>query len=222
MTTSPIFIFHIGAGAIGLLSGAASMFFRKGSRPHRTAGNIFFISMLGMSASAAYLAFLQPVMLSVLNGILAFYLVATAWMTVKRKAGEVGAFEIGGLLAVLAIAAGFLSFGVEAANSETRLKDGFSAAHYYFFGVVAVLCAALDMRLILRGGVSGAQRIARHLWRMCFAMWMATTAFFLGQEKLFPELVRETQIFYAPVILVAVLMMFWLRRVLFTNRYKTR
>ena len=51
----PILIIHICGGLVGLLSGVAALSFRKGSPRHRMAGNIFFISMLTMASTAAYL-----------------------------------------------------------------------------------------------------------------------------------------------------------------------
>src|SRR3979490_3002702 len=117
MTLSPLVIFHICVGTIGILSGAAALFFLKGSRQHRAAGNIFFTSMLSLSASGAYLAFLMPVMVSVVAGILTFYLVATGWLTVMRKEGETGLFEFGLLLVVLADGGGGVIFCGEGDNN---------------------------------------------------------------------------------------------------------
>ena len=56
---SPQVLFPICAGILGLLSGAVAMSFRKGSRRHRVAGNVFFISMLSLGASGAYLALID-------------------------------------------------------------------------------------------------------------------------------------------------------------------
>ncbi len=171
MAFSPVLFFHICAGALGLLSGGAAMSFRKGSRLHRTSGNVFFISMLSLSASGAYIAaFMKPNMGNVFGGVLTFYLVATGWLTVMRKEGETGPFEFCLLLVALAEGAGGLIFGWEAANSATGLMDGYPAVLYFVFGSVALSCAASDVRMFIRGGVSGAQRIARHLWRMCLAL----------------------------------------------------
>ena len=39
---------HISMGMLGLVSGAAAMTFRKGSRPHRQSGNVFFVSMIAV------------------------------------------------------------------------------------------------------------------------------------------------------------------------------
>ena len=61
------------------------MSFRKGSSPDRAAGNVFFISMLSLSASGAYLALMKHQMNNVFGGVLTFYMVATAWVTVRRK-----------------------------------------------------------------------------------------------------------------------------------------
>jgi hypothetical protein len=221
MTTT--LMFHVTAGAIGLLSGAAALAFRKGSPPHRAAGNLFLVAILAMSASGAYVALTKPVAAS-LNGLVAaltLYLAATAWMTVRRKAGEIGLSEYGALLMALATGAAGLAFGWQAATSEAP-KDGIPAAMYYVFAGVALFAAALDVRMIARGGVAGAQRIARHLWRMCFALLIGATAFFIGQAKVFPPSVRETQILVAPVIAIVVLMVFWLVRVRFTKWYRAR
>lgn len=219
-------IFHISAGAFGLLSGAAALFSQKGSDLHRAAGKIFVLSMLTLIASATVLEYWKPEGSNILGTIFPFYVVATAWMTVKRKAGEIGRFEWGALVVVLAIGAGNVISGLEAANSETGLKYGFTAGFHYFWAGVAAFFAAGDARLIYRRGISGAQRIARHLWRMCFALLSAAGAFFLGQAQVFPDSIRDTQIFsvpinFAPVIIIAVLLFFWLFRVLFTNLHKT-
>jgi len=73
------------------------MSFRKGSSPHRAAGNVFFISMLSLSASGAYLALMKHQMNNVFGGVLTFYMVATAWVTVRRKDkdGQTGIFDWG-------------------------------------------------------------------------------------------------------------------------------
>jgi hypothetical protein len=221
MKYSPILMVHICAAIIGLLAGYPALFFRKGSRLHRSAGNVFFVSMLIMSASGAYMAaFVKPNMGNVFGGVLTFYLVATGWLTVMRKEGETGLIEFGLLLVALAQGAGGLIFSWEAANSATGLKDGYPAAMYFVFGSLVLSFAAWDVRMFIHGGVSGAQRIGRHLWRMCFALLIAAASFFLGKQQHFPEAIRGTQLLNAPIILVAASMIFWLLRVRLTNTYK--
>src|SRR5258707_14386923 len=100
MAYSTLLIFHICGATVGLLSGTAALIFRKGFRLHRAAGNVFFVAMLVMSASGAGIAaFLKPNMGNVFGGGVTFYLVATGWLTVLRKEGEIG-FAVCGLLLV--------------------------------------------------------------------------------------------------------------------------
>jgi hypothetical protein len=67
---------------------------------------------------------------------------------------------------------------------------------YFFLGSVALLSAAEDVRMLWHGGVSGALRIARHLWRMCFALFIASASLFLARPQLFPALLRKTGIVF--------------------------
>jgi len=212
MTITPLAVFHISAGTIGLLSGAAAFIFRKGSVRHRTAGKVFIISMISMAASASVLAYLLQDLTRVLGGITTIYVVVTAWMTLRRKQGETGRFEIVAfLVAVVAITA-YLAFGLEATNNATGLVDGHPAGFHYFYAALTAVFAAGDLRLILRGGISGAQRIARHLWRMCYAVFVAAGSLFLGQMQIFPEFIQDTNVLFVLPFVPLVLMIFWLKK----------
>jgi len=83
-----VLILHIGGGSVGILAGATALFVRKGSPLHRLAGNIFFVAMLTMSGIGACVAPFLPDRGSAVMGAFTFYLVASAWMTVRRKAGR--------------------------------------------------------------------------------------------------------------------------------------
>jgi hypothetical protein len=221
MLSSPILLLHISGGGIGLLSGAAALSFRKGSRPHGVAGNVFFISMLTASAAGSYLAFRNSEMDNVFGGVLTVYLVTTAWVTARRRNGETGIFDWIGLLVALAIAAVAVTYGIEAAYSQTGAKDGIPAASYALPGSVALLSTIGDARMLLRGGLCGAQRIARHLWRMCFALFVASASIFMARPQLFPAVLTKTHVLFLLGILPLILMVFWLARVFFTNAFKS-
>jgi len=159
---------------------------------------------------------------NVFGGVLTFYLVATAWVTARRRGRETSIFDWIALLFILAVGAGTVTFGVEAASSPTGSKDGLSAGIYFFLGSVALLSAAGDIRMIVRGGVSGTQRIARHLWRMSFALFVASASIFLARPHLFPAILRRTHVLLLLGILPLILMIFWVFRVGFTNADKRR
>jgi len=86
-------------------------------------------------------------------------------------------------------------------------------------GVVATLATIGDIRLLVRDGIAGTQRIARHLWRMCFAFFIAAGSIFLARQHLFPVIMRKTGTLYFLSFLPLILMIFWLFRVRLSKRF---
>lgn len=208
----PILVIHICAGLVGLLSGAAAMSLRKGSRSHGLAGNVFVVAMLVMGSSAAYLG-------NVFGGLFVCYLVGTAWLTARRRGGETSVFDWVALVFAMAFGVLTLMQGMEVAKSPKGSLNGVPAGMFFFLGSVGLLAAAGDIRMLARG-VLGAKRVVRHLWRMCFSFFIATGSFFLGQQQVFPAFLRGTKILFLLAILPLILMIFWLIRVSFTNAHK--
>jgi hypothetical protein len=219
---SPLLLLHIIAGTLGMLSGFVAVFLLKGSRRHGLAGTVFVIAMLCLSASGVILATMKSQPGNILGGTLTFYLVATAWITARRRDGEPGILDWGAFLVVLALAAVEVTCGTEAAMSPTGLKYDYPPGPYFFLGSVALLAAVGDVRMLVRRGISGTARIARHLWRMCFALFIAALSIFLARQQLFPALLRRTGILFLLSFLPLMLMIFWLVRVRFTKAYKMR
>lgn len=198
---------HILAGVLSLMAGAVALYAAKGQRLHRRSGLAFVWVMLFMSASGTVLATMKPkAALSVYGGLLTFYMVTTGVLTVRRLSPRFA--WIDGAAMVLAVVLGL--YGV--LRGLDLLAAGKSGGVYVAFGVAALIGAHGDWRVLRRGASKGAQRIARHLWRMCFAMFMATTSFFLGQAKLFPAPLRQSQILAIPVLIVVLAMLYWLAR----------
>jgi len=219
---SPLLLLHIVTGTLGMLSGFVAVFLRKGSREHGLAGNVFFVSMLILSSTGVYLAFVKSLPGNIPGGTLTFYLVATAWMTARRRDGEASILDLGALLVSLALFVLIATWGVEAANSPTGLKYGYPVGPYIFLGSVTLLAAIGDVRLLVRGGISGTQRIARHLWRMCFALFIAAASIFLARQQVFPALLRKTGVLFFLSVLPLILMIFWLVRVRFAAAYREK
>ncbi|MDX1522170.1 MAG: hypothetical protein R3264_11120 [Anaerolineae bacterium] len=214
--------FHIIAGFIGLGSGAVALFARKGATLHRKSGMIFVYAMLVMAGSGAVMAATLPSQrFSVIAGVLTFYLVSTALLTVRPRAVGFRWVDLGAMLVALGVGIAGITLGLKGMNNATGTIDGQApSAAGFIFGAVALLAALGDTRMILSGGIQGAQRIARHLWRMGYALFIATASFFLGQAQLFPEPVRNSGLLAIPVLLVLLLLFYWLARVLFTRWYQ--
>ena len=83
---------------------------------------------------------------------------------------------------------------------------------YFTFGIIALIHALFDVRMLVRGGVAGAQRMGRHVWRMCFAFLIALISFYPGQARLFSPEIRKTNLLYIPLILVLGSTLMWLSR----------
>ena len=203
-------VLHIGGGAIGILSGFATLAVKKGDRLHRLFGTIFFASMLIMAAMASCLALLINQKGNIVGGILTFYLVLTAWAAARQKTAGIGRLDAAAVLIPLGVAAGLVAWGVEAAESPTGRLDG--AAPYFIMAWLAALFAILDVKVIRQGGVVGKQRIARHLWRMCVALFFASASFFLGQQKVMPAWMRGSPFLFVPALAPLVAMLVWLLR----------
>jgi hypothetical protein len=222
MSYSPTLLVHIVSGTLGMLSGFVAVFLLKGSRRHGIAGNIFVVSMLVLSASGVYLATLKSQPGNILGGTVTFYLVATAWMTARRRAMETSGFDWAALLVVLVVAAIEITFGIEAAIDPTGLKYDYPPGPYFFLGSVAVLATVGDVRMLVRGGISGTQRLVRHLWRMCFALFIAAASIFLARQQVFPALLRKTGVLAFLSFLPLMLMVFWLLRLRFAKAHKPK
>jgi hypothetical protein len=222
-TYSPLLIVHIVGGLVAIVSGFIALFARKGARVHRRAGDVFVIAMLFMGVAGGYVAFTKSDPANVLAGILAAYLVTTAWLTVKRKPRETGALDVA--LLCLALAVGAASYILAARASK-------GVVMYVVFGSIAMLLGAADLRVLVRGGVAGTARLVRHLWRMGLALFVATGSFFLGtaqdpvlrreglRPRLFTPAIRHTHLPEVPVLVVLVLTLFWMFRVRFNPKLK--
>jgi hypothetical protein len=218
MSFSPLLPVHITGGILGILSGAAAMIFRKGSARHALAGKVFVAAMLTMTTAAVYLAVMKQQTPNILAGTLTFYLVTTAWLTARRRDGETSKLDWVALLIPLVSGTWVWAIGLEKLFSNTPPKDGVPIGMNFFIGSVMLLAAAGDIRMLARGAVSGTKRLVRHLWRMCFGLFIATGSFFLGQQQVFPAFLRGSVLLIILGILPLILLFFWLFRVWFTNK----
>ncbi|HXI87756.1 MAG TPA: hypothetical protein VNH64_09875 [Parvularculaceae bacterium] len=227
--TTVAFILHIGGGALALISGTIAVFARKGAPLHRAAGTVFFVSMLIMATFAIYLGFVRPgQIVNVFIGVFVIYLVATAWLTVQRKDGAAGLAEKIALFFAMCLCAPFMILSFQMAtgmkplfHTAFALEGPIMIALYVMTSVLAI-AAIGDAKVVLTGGISGAPRIARHLWRMCLALTMATgSAFTNGFARLLPGPYHVPPAFFFPQFLPLALLFFWIIRVRFTGWFKT-
>lgn len=211
----PAEVVHIAGGTIALATGTAALVYRKGGAKHAWAGTWFFGSMLVLAGTGAALAAPKPDRPTTLVGLITLYLVATSWQAIRSRDGKTGRFEMGAFVFAAACAASGIMFGLWAAASPAGTIDGYPPAICYAFATLAGIAASLDLDVSLRKSITTAQRVARHLWRMCFAPFLAAASLFLGQQDdVFPFMQGSPFLFVPPFATLAV-MAYWLTRVRF-------
>jgi uncharacterized membrane protein len=216
MAWAPAVFIHVAAGGVGIATGFAALAVRKGDRLHRAAGAVFFAAMLAMTGFAAVLAALGAQRLNTIAAVFTLYLVATAWMAARRADGAIGRFEAVAMVAPLGVVAAGLVFARQALSAaglaDGDPSSGDAATLYIAFASLAALAAALDLSVLARQGLSGADRISRHLWRMCLALFIAAGSFFFGQADEIPAALRGPHLAIPPFAALGALA-FWLVRV---------
>jgi hypothetical protein len=208
---------HIAGGVLALVTGAAAIAVRKGGSVHAKVGIGFCVSMFVLGVTASLLAPLKSPPDSPVGGIMVCYFVATAWMTAHRRSGTPGRFDKIACAAVLMMAMAIIGEGITLALSPTPPSVPPGPGALLALGSVCLLAGLSDLKFILRGKLSPTQRISRHLWRMCFALFIATGSFFLGQQDVMPQAVRGSPILIVLAFAPFALMLFWLARVRFSR-----
>ncbi len=203
---------HIAGGLLALPAGTIAVTGRKGGRLHARAGTVFLGSMLVLGVTAAILEpFREPEPGSPIGGVMICYFVLTSWVAARRRDGRTGRFEIAACAVALGMAALMMLGGFTGATTPAGTGPVFSLA------ALCLVAGLLDLNAILRGKLTAAQRIARHLWRMCFAFFIATGSFFLGQQDVLPEAIRGSPFLFVPAFAPFGVMAFWLMRVRFSK-----
>jgi uncharacterized membrane protein len=207
---------HVAAAAVALVAGLVALVAAKGAWLHRRIGMVFVYSMAAMSASAIVIASRKNQTLNVIAGLLTAYLVITGLMTVLPLSTARRRVSIALMLMALALGLTTVLFGFQAIAAGGR-RDGIPAFPFFMFGVVGLLGTVGDFRVLRRGALRGRPRLVRHLWRMCWALWIATASFFLGPRarvaKVLPAPLLKTGLLIIPVLAVVVVMVYWLWRV---------
>ena len=209
MTLLPV---HVIGGLVGIVAGFVALAALKGGRRHRRSGMVFVYAMLTMSATGAAIALLKSNGWgTAMDGFLAFYLVTTGLLASRRRVTGFQWTDLAALLMAVTLGVTYYTFGFQAVSSPSGKAYGYSSSLYFVFGTVTWLAAFGDARVLVRG-IQGSRRLARHVWRMCFAMFIATASFFLGQAKVIPKPLRIMPLLWIPVLVVLGMMLYWLVR----------
>ena len=212
---------HIAAGGLAIVLGAVALLVKKGGTIHRRGGMLFVYAMLVMGISASILEFLKtPDWVNVLVALMTAYFVGTALTTVRPVSPWTRRINAAALTIVAGLALGMIVSGVKAFNSPHLSPGGVPfrtiGVMSFVLATVMILAAAGDVRIMRSGMPRGGPRLARHLWRMCFALFIAAGSFFSIRErvaKILPEPFTTGPMRALPILLLFGAMFYWLWRV---------
>jgi hypothetical protein len=211
---------HIAAGGLAILLGAVALSVKKGGTIHRRSGLLFVYAMLVMGVSGSILSLLNGRDGgNVMAGVLTAYFVGTALTTVRPVSSWTRLINSVALTVAVVLAVGCVFRGVRLIDTPGLDAGGVS---FRTAGVMSLIIAALlgmaaagDVRAMRFGMPRGGPRLSRHLWRMCFALFIAAGSFFSIRERvaeILPEPFTTGPMRALPIVLVFGAMFYWLWR----------
>jgi hypothetical protein len=207
---------HFGAALLALAAGTIALAVVKGGRLHKQSGIVFTCAIIITGILASVLSAYEGK--SVVGGLFVCYLVFTAMTTVKTLARAGRGVDVALMIFPFGMAVLFLVQGVVVWQKPHHMLAGVPAGMILFLGTICLLAAIGDIRMILEGGLRGTRRLARHLWRMCFGLFVATGSFFIGQAKFIPAPIRVMPLLFALGIAPLVILLYWMWRVRLRGR----
>lgn len=208
---------HITAGGLAIILGAVALIFVKGGAVHRKSGLLFVFAMVTMGVSASILAFMKGGVTdpNFLGGVTSAYFVVTALTTVR--AASTASRRIDTVAATVAFSMAAFEVAVAARTlAAGRLTlNGVPVPMMLFLGSIFAVGAAGDVRVLRNGSLAGAARLKRHLWRMCFALFIAAGSFFSIRARVAKVLPEPFQTAPARILLIIVpfaAMLYWMWR----------
>jgi uncharacterized membrane protein len=212
---------HIAAGALAVILGFVALFVKKGGTIHRRSGMLFVYAMLVMGTTASILEFLQSAAATnVVAALMSLYFVGTALTTVRPASRWTRVIDVTALTVAVGLAFLTIVGGVKAVNSPGLSPGGVPfrtiGVMSFFLATILLLAAAGDVRIMRFGVPRGGPRLARHLWRMCFALFIAAGSFSSIRErvaKILPEPFTTGPMRALPILLLFGAMFYWMWRV---------
>jgi uncharacterized membrane protein len=205
---------HFAAGLVAIVAGTIALAVAKGGRLHKRSGLVFTWAMVGLGLTAAGIGTYENRPGQVFAGLLVVYLVFTAMTTVKPFPGIGKRVDVVLMVIAFGYAVASLYGGaVEWLDPTVEVVGRPRAVPPLVIGTVMLFAAIGDLRAIRAGGLRGSRRLARHLWRMCFALFVATGSFFLGQMKFIPEPIRILPLLLVLAFAPIVFLVYWMWRV---------
>jgi uncharacterized membrane protein len=208
---------HIAAGGLAIVLGSIALAVRKGGPLHRRIGLAFVYAMIAMGLSGSVMAFMRsPNDQNVVAGLMTAYFCITALTAVRPDTPEMKWLTIGALVAAALLSVRMFMGGAIAWQAPRHMLNGVPALMMFFLGTVLALAAFGDVRVLRSGPLKGRARLARHLWRMCFALFIASGSFFSIRARvavILPDVINVLPLRMGMLLMPFAAMFYWLWRI---------
>lgn len=212
---------HVTAGMLAIILGAVALSVKKGGSIHRRSGMLFVYAMIVMGTTASILEIVRGGgAANLVSALLSVYFVGTGLTTVRPASKWTRAINATALTVAIGLAFFAILGGAKAVNSPGLSPGGVPfrtiGVMSFILATTLLLSAIGDIRVMRSGMPRGGLRLARHLWRMCFALFIAAGSFFSIRErvaKILPEPFTTGPMRALPILLLFGAMFYWLWRV---------
>jgi hypothetical protein len=215
MIYESVLTIHFWLSAIMSAAGLAAILLKKGSRPHRWAGRIFIgVIPAGIVTGGVLTTMAENGLLQGWVASPSIYLALSGWATMRRWDGIGRPLTIAGA----ALAAFLIATGLYFTAQELAKPSGAPGGIVSFVVILGLLLwfTALDVKVVLGGGLAGPKRVARHVWRMGLTLAIVSGSTAAAPNRDHPEEVGL--LLAAPALLALGLTIFWLIRTLYFGR----
>ena len=197
-------IIHILSGSLGLLSGSAILFLRKGDARHKMIGRYFFWGMILAGVSSLILSQIRPNPFLFIVGVFTLYMNLTGKIYLKFKKKEVDANLLDKLI-VLAMAIVAVLFVYQGLTTILRSNFGYV---YLTFAFVSIRFIYADYKFYIGRLDHTNNWLQAHLQRMLGTYIAAMTAFLVVNVKFLPEYI----VWLFPTLVITPLITFWSKK----------
>ena len=199
---------HIVAGFTALGASLVATINKLANWSHRwhvLAGRIFFWSMAGIFATAVPLSIATRNLFLLLIAVFSFYLALAGWSFARNRTGKAAPLDWARVLLMLSSAVVMLLYG-----GYLLYRGDNDGITMLVFAVLGGLLSLKDLRILRAGGLTGKERIARHLTMMLAGGIATMTAFLVVNIQFSPTLV----LWLAPTVVITPFIFFMQARVL--------
>jgi hypothetical protein len=194
---------HILCGSVSLICAGGALSATKGETWHRRFGRFFFYGMTGIFITALPMAMIKLNLFLFVIAFFSYYLAFTGWRFAKNESGKPAMVDwlVSTLMLIIGMTMLVIAWYLHKSNAT-------HAATLTVFGMIGVLLSRGNLKLYLRGGTQGNERLVQHFTSMIGATIAAVTAFLVTTVHLQPAII----LWLGPTVLLVPVIVWWRRR----------